>query len=578
MATRGELGSGTTTEQEYPNVIGANLLPYGATTPVTEAARHAAEHAAMGLDYPQWRPWTDYILEQTPTIYFDPSASTSTNAGTLANPYNSVATLASVMTGNKAGTVLGIKRGTTTNLTSTLLFDGLYGTYYAPVTIVPYGDTALDAPIITGAKTLSGWADQGGGIWSRNITTEIGSLPGVAAWDNGSRLWKMASLVNLQAAGTGYYYYDTGSKTLYVKPAIDPSAITLAVVEIALDISYGDVADTGYIVVSGLDIRGACSNSALRIAPKAITTITSASNITVSGVKVGMSGRDESSGTNDGILVNGPSDTVRLSGLVVRGAYVYDCLNNAVEINGAIGPVMEFVESHACCGKMVEFYSSVSSAQVRYNRGLDHTEVKLLTLAVNSCGFWVAAFALTTGVGSGTSSADSTKSLNNAFHHNLFDNIKTNGLLLDAGSGHTVYQNTWACPSTSAASYLRFNSGLTGCVFSNNLVILRAAVPAIWRRTGVTGLTGDGNVYAFQAATTNKFYSDNSTAHTTLAAWIAAASMDTNSRLVALPTVGDVRSAVMPEIRSTGVSGLGYVRDQIGVAHSSPPSPGAMEQ
>ena len=149
--------------------------------------------------------------------------------------------------------------------------------------------------------------------------------------------------------------------------------------------------------------------------------------------------------------------------------------------------------------------------------------------------------------------------------------------MLDAGSGHKVHHNTFASPTTSAASYLRFNSGLTGCEFSNNLTVLRAAVPALWRRTGVTGLTGDGNVYAFMQVTANKFYSDNATSQSTLPAWVTASSMDTNSRLVALPAISDIELADLPQIRSTGVVGLPYICDQIGRSVAYPPTPGAIE-
>lgn len=533
-----------------------------------------------GSIYPLGRSylsWEDAIVDLTPTIYFDSTASTSTNAGTLANPYNSLTTLASVMTGSKGGTVLGIKRGTVTRLTSTLLFDGLYGLYYAPVVIVPYGTG--DPPVLNGAAVLTGWTDTGvGGVYSKDVTSQIASMPEPAVWEDQTRLWKAASLAALQGGATGYYFYDSGTKTLYVKPSGNPNtsvSIEMALVEIVLDISYGNVADTGYITVSGIDVRGACSNSALRIAPKAIGSITTASNITVCGVKVGMSGRDAANGTNDGLLINGPSDTVRLSGLVVRGVYGWDCLNNAVEINGASGAIVEYVESHDCCGKNVEFFASVSTSIVRYCRGYDHTEANIVTFSVNSAAFWVAAYALTSGVGAGTSGADATKSLTNTFHHNLYDNIKTNGLLLDAGSGHKVHHNTFASSTATAASYNRFNNGLTGVEFSNNLTILRAAVPAMWVRTGVTNFTGDGNCYVFQAATTNKFYTDNTTAQTTLATWASAMSADANARIVALPTVSsDIADDVLPQIRSTGVTGLGYSRDQIGDAMDYPPVAG----
>lgn len=48
MATRDELGSGTTTAALYPPVIGANLLPYGDDNPVTSVSTLSAELAAMG--------------------------------------------------------------------------------------------------------------------------------------------------------------------------------------------------------------------------------------------------------------------------------------------------------------------------------------------------------------------------------------------------------------------------------------------------------------------------------------------------------------------------------------------------
>ncbi len=562
--------------------LAGNPLVRAVTDAVTGISSLSAGGASIRNLQKYFPLWSEFSLSATPTIYFDPDAA-GTNAGTLANPYNSVTTLAAVMTGNKAGTVLGIKRGTTTTLTKTLVFSGIYGTYNAPVAIVPYGDTTLAPPIISGLRTLTGWADTGvGGVWSKDITTEIGTLSHPACWESGARLWGQTDLATLQAGGTGYYWYDSGPKVLYIKPAASPNTsavVQIAAVDTVLDISYGDVADTGHITISGIEFKGAGGYAALRIAPSGIGSITAASNIVVSGVKLGMVGRDINSGTNDGLLFNGPSDTTRFSGAVVRGAYIYDCLNNAVEANGHSGAVVEYIESHDCCGKVVEYYASVSSSVMRYCRGYNHTEAKLKTLATSSCGFWIAGFKLTSGVGNGTNSADTTVSLSNRFNHNLFDGIKSNGLLLDAGSGHLVHHNTWACPSTSVASYIRFNSGLTGCEFSNNLVILRAAVPAVWRRTGVTGLTGDGNAYVFQSAVTNKFYSDNATPQTTIAAWRVATSIDTNSKIIGLPVIGsDVANELVHAVKGVGVTGLGYIRDQMGVAIDYPPSVGALEQ
>ena len=38
--------------------------------------------------WPSFRAWTDFILTLTPTIYFDPTASTSANTGALYVPYS----------------------------------------------------------------------------------------------------------------------------------------------------------------------------------------------------------------------------------------------------------------------------------------------------------------------------------------------------------------------------------------------------------------------------------------------------------------------------------------------------------
>ncbi len=148
---------------------------------------------------------------QTPAFYVDAVGGNDANSGTApGSPWKSLAKVSGSQF--QAGSLIYLKRGSTWNEQLTIPSSG--------ITIDAYGMGAL--PRIDGSKEITGWTDQGSGLYSATITlgvdealgnlSETGTMMTFLAWNTDA-----ATTFNAKPAGT--YSYDYLSSTLYTKPS-----------------------------------------------------------------------------------------------------------------------------------------------------------------------------------------------------------------------------------------------------------------------------------------------------------------------------------------------------------------------
>jgi len=147
------------------------------------------------------------------SFYIDASAGSDMNAGSQANPWQ---TLGRINTANtNIPTTVFLKRGEV---------------WYEPL-IVPTSNFSVDAygtgalPVINGSATVTGWTGPVSGVYSATVTlvgdqalgnlSEDGVMMKFLPWDNDAP-------TTFTAAPTGSYSYSFPD-TLYIKPAGDPS-------------------------------------------------------------------------------------------------------------------------------------------------------------------------------------------------------------------------------------------------------------------------------------------------------------------------------------------------------------------
>lgn len=426
---------------------------------------------------------------RTPTLFFDPTATTSAGRGTLANPYTTQAELQAAINGDMRGHILGMKRGTTLNVTGSGLVLTCYGAADEPFMIVPYGD-AEALPIISGHASHT-WTvhDAGLNIWKVTLATERD------VWQDGTRLWK--KVWNTDAATTlsseGFSTYNAG--TLYIRPraGVDPSAdeIYSNGTSYALKIGYSDVAASGYVSIVGMDCRYA-AGIGLIVEPE---TVASASTTTIADVEI-VGNRVSKCGIDDGgsavgnaITVYGAADAKRITNMYVAGNETFDALHNALEVRGISGGVVEHNYSHEIGAlSIIELWSSCDNVHIRYNYGKN---AYLLDSAYNSAagqGVWYSNYAESAGTWD-TNDATNAKNHDNWAYFNLIENFRIRAFKASGGTGQKFVHNTCICDSDAVFGagvgtvnpsgwYTEGNAATGFCDISNNIFYFKATTAA----------------------------------------------------------------------------------------------------
>lgn len=492
----------------FVGVMGANGLEYLVSLP--------AKAIPDGLS---WLPQTSipninlYALgfSAAPTIYFDPSAASSQNLGTVDNPFTTQAQVQMACSGDMSGQVLGIKRGTTLRVTGVdgLVFD-CYATAANPFIICPYGD-APDLPIITAGVVRQDWAQHSGSIYKITGVTQNTDV-----FQNERRLWKVSSLGAV--TGEGMSFYDSGTSTLYAWPygSISPAAAVMEIQgsDYALNVRYSNVSLTGNVHVVGMDCRKARNISLRASRPTVFAAMTSVSGLWFIGCRAGQAGYDAAALTiaSDSVLLYGASDTVRATNSMIIGCEGFDCLNNSFEVANVDGLIVDGNYGHDAGGNTIlEAWSSCSNMLVRNNYGLRSNSTGRLFTGYHAGGIWATVFNDVVGGANQSHAAFQ----NNRYEFNIIAEAQGQCIQIDGGNGNKVYHNTlFNSPGTPTNRMLNLfaNCPIAGSVdadVSNNMLVcgntstrilidmLQGTVTAtdIGTMAVVATVTGDNNAY-----------------------------------------------------------------------------------
>lgn len=411
---------------------------------------------------------------KTPTMFFDPTATTSKNFGTYRQPYNDITKMYRVLGGDLSRQVLGIKRGTVTRTPSGSSFKITgWGTASNPFYVVPYGD-ADALPVINGCISVTGWTlvDATNNIWSYPATSSD-----IAAFQSQVRLiqkpWSTSAVATLTVDGTATW----NSNLIYVRPfnGTSPTGIEIFAGEYGFYIEPTNSAtEQGHIIICGMDVFGHKANSIVSRAPASSASITAFKDVQVVGCKVHGVGSDTSNATYSKAAISlfGISNTVRLQNSYVAGVYGTDILNNTVEYVFTDGAVQEFTRDYRVGGNIAELYQACSNSVIRYNYGEYHDNT-----------YWQTDHNAHSGLVWGTvyrnsvSDYDQTANVNNLIYMNLGHNCATHGIELQGGTGHVIAQNTLINDvgySTNRLIEFGTNCPVTGsisCTISNNLLV-----------------------------------------------------------------------------------------------------------
>ena len=497
----------------------------------------------LGLPYAPWMSDTfsgldiyDLGFGLTPTVFCDPSNTSSLRTGSYKNPFTTAADLNawinSINQGgaaNLAGQTLGFRRGTVLLGGWTTPNAGVYGASGDPFSIVPYGD-ALAMPVISAGKVyantgdlLTGWettsGDTGGSalVWKLFLPSEADVFD--QSWGaTVKRLWKVSNsgitseaeaiaalLAQPAAPGPGWSLYY--NQVLFIYPvSATPNFGMIEVMSAAsaLQITYADVATTCNITVAGLSIRGG-TGVPFYLLPAGVTTNPTIENFTEVGCQVGQGGIDTV--TPNGLdshavtLYGGEDGAHPMSNLQVIGNQHYDSLNGTGAYGGIGSGDIRCNQLLSSTGATVELWFAASNLKVHDNYAYGAYGLhQPLNGQYGNQGIWSPANATNAGL-----TTNSNSSANLSYYRNVFLNLNNQAIKHVGASGvcvNNLFQCNNGAPNTSPLIWLEDDatSHTSALEVSNNLVL------------GFNE-TGNGGNYITQAANTtltsqtNDFYS-----------------------------------------------------------------------
>ncbi len=481
-----------------------------------------------------------------PTIWIDPSATSSWNKGNYEHPYNTRVAIETVVNGDMRGQVVGWKRGTTLSVVETALALQCYGTNSDPFLICPYGD-AEALPIVTGEVAVTTWSQ--GGLSGAAISANIWKvtppyLSGVNrdVYEAGLRLyaktWNTNAETTLTVAGAQTY----SGGVLYIRPydsGVSPNLgqMTISAANYPFQLRHGNVADSGYVTIAGLHAHSG-HEAGFKVHRNGATgqfeAITSIKQINIVGCKSGRAGVDAAPGQGTGSAVFGlwgagqAGDVfIPLEESTFIANHAYDAHNNAMECAGTKGLKVMFNQSDRCGGNsIVELWACNIDAEVYYNWGRFGTNFgRLCVNDYGSAGLWFGPYIYTTALGFSApdipNPQDNTnKNYNNTAAFNLIENPNLRFVFASNGFGHKFVHNTciWrsdVVPTPNApcagvnitAAAGGATPGAPGWLTVSNNIFLWYRAAGSFNPTGVyvdgtLGTTaqppvGDKNLYAF---------------------------------------------------------------------------------
>lgn len=386
-------------------------------------SKHIVEHPILGIKNGVPLPSklltktssmvTPVALDITPTKFFDPTATSGSNAGTFANPYFTYSALSTYLNALTAttgpGVIVGFKRGTTARPTvaGTMVSTAGCGAKGKPLILCAYGDGAA-APILDGKAIFTDWVSEGNGIYSRVFTFEseiyqserrLYKMYGNAVPGNGvgdintatpTHTTKAQVLTALAAAGPGICYCIlqnagvTGAVIythfIYPYAGENPNLgqVTGAITGIMFNFNLAENTNKGNIIVDGIHIRGTRGNSVKIFMPTGagVGTIVQGSNIFATNNIFGQAGASAlygSGGGNSfplfcGFTLDGGNNLSRCDNVEVSGNYIYSILHNATEFSACKNARIRYNQTDDVIRASCELYGSNNSIEVSYNR------------------------------------------------------------------------------------------------------------------------------------------------------------------------------------------------------------------
>lgn len=382
-----------------------------------------------------YKPESIKYEDVNPDFYFDPDASSSTNVGTLLNPFKTVAAVNAFFAGQAycGGLNFSFKRGSV--IREALNLTGFLGDETTgPILFTSYGN-AEAAPIIDTGTTRTDWVSIGNGIWRCTGTScinpvtaneveaqvwDFGSYPArryFGASNNGGGTANFTVEATATAAlllkGAGYQTYAVVSGNLYtyIMPydGANPNlgqTIMYSSWYTANFKYYNDGTRGGYFSVCGLEFRGGRYAGVVSQDSSAAYGGSNIGNVSFVNNSMQYAGCDcvlnssqnDGAGSSSGCSITGATNPTTGAGsahfrnMLFQGNYISDCLNNAFEVASVNGFVIQGNTAERCGGnQIVEMYGLCFNGSTRYNKGVGFgTDYKQLNAYQNG---GVLAFA-----------------------------------------------------------------------------------------------------------------------------------------------------------------------------------------
>lgn len=381
-------------------------------------------------------------IDRTPTMFFDPQATSSAGTGTLANPYYTAAQVQAAFSGDMTNQVLGLKRGSIHR--GGLVITARGGINF-PARMVPYGNSER-MPEISGGLIIQSWSSLGQGIWAFSVAANQD------VFQNGYRMLKKsttyadsaAAIAGLVAAGPGTMGYSSAAGAVYIFPLDNenPNSGQMEITSAEYGLNFrlqNDQTFSGNVIIEGLHMRMG-RNNALGWAP---TTTNRQFGVSISNCIAGQAGVDISTGyaSSAAISMNGQSITNPLTDWAVTDCLTYSALNNSVEQSYTTGGQVTGNLALDMGGNSIgEAYLACKDTEWAYNEGWSDplTPSRLCVGAYSYGGF--AIFGFTTG---GLPDLPGNANVNNWVHHNLVVNA-VNCVSMSGGANTRVEHNTFA--------------------------------------------------------------------------------------------------------------------------------------
>ncbi|HEY4509808.1 MAG TPA: right-handed parallel beta-helix repeat-containing protein, partial [Candidatus Paceibacterota bacterium] len=418
-----------------------------------------------------------------------------------------------------AGDNIYFKKGETWREKLTVPSSGSSGT---PITFGAYGSG--NAPIITGADSMSGFSDGGSNIWDK---TGVTTQPNVVIVNGADPQAMAASRAAVTSVGSWFW----GSDTLSVYATSDPSGN----VEAGQRASAIDTNGKNYLTFIGLTLKRSnalhtVGGGGLWAHNQPSTIIVDSCTITQNaGVGILIGGTSGAFTTQNSTLTYNGENAIYTNNIDNENQYI---LNNTIANNGwGAGAASGFgsgFQGRIKTGEIANntIYSNGSAGPSGTQHGVYPGNQANSTLTIhdneiygqtNGAGITVKQSATiynnnihdnSTGI---SASDNSTNDVTYVIHHNLIANNSSTGLKEEsAGAGSVTlraYNNTIYNNGDTGNGSVKISDNLSELDFRNNIVSISAGLRIVWLNALQTGTVNINNNLYYQPSDSTPFRS-----------------------------------------------------------------------